>query len=151
MLFEKYRCTQDVGSYTKQSKNTNKSRNMKTAVLNLSVIGAVLCVQLLFINGSFGQTSGIGMGSLSFPVIYNQTIHIPAVHRPWYKRFAGWFTRSPAPIRNVTYTFPPSPPPSATNQVSMIRLCVCDFWSIAVIRKIFSHFSHNKTQRLTMT
>lgn len=89
-------------------------------VLNLSVFGAVLCVHLLFINGSLGQTSGIEMGTLNFPVIYNQTIHIPAVHRPWYKRFVGWFTRSPAPIRNVTYTFPPSPPPSASNQVSVV-------------------------------
>lgn len=88
---------------------------MKT-VLSLSVVGAMLCVNFLLINGSFGQTSGIEMGSLNFPVIYNSTIHIPAVHRPWYKRFTGWFTRSPAPVRNVTYIFPPS----ASNQVSVI-------------------------------
>lgn len=91
---------------------------MKT-VLSLSIVGAVICVHLLLINGSFGQTSSIEMGTLNFPVIYNQTINIPAVHRPWYKRFIGWFSRSPAPIQNVTYTFPPPPPPSSSsNQVS---------------------------------
>lgn len=109
---------------------------MKT-VLNVSVVVAVLCVHLLFINGLFGQTSGIEMGTLNFPVIYNQTIHIPAIHRPWYKRFVGWFTRSQAPIQNVTYTFPPSPPPSsASNQVSARR----DFRPTQLFER-FSHFA----------
>lgn len=92
---------------------------MKT-MFSLSVVGAVICVHLLFINGSFGQTSAIEMGTLKFPVIYNQTIKIPAVHRPWYKRFYGWVSRSPAPTQNVTYIFPPQPPPSSSssNQVS---------------------------------
>lgn len=86
---------------------------MKT-VLRLSIIGVLVCVHLLLLNGSFGQTSRIEMGTLDFPVIYNQTINIPAVQRPWYKRFFGWFSRAAAPIQNVTYTFPPTP----SNQVS---------------------------------
>lgn len=82
-------------------------------VLKLSIIGVVVCVHLLLLNGSYGQTSQIEMGTLNFPVIYNRTINIPAEQRPWYNRLFGWFSRSPAPIQNVTYTFPPS-----SNQVS---------------------------------
>lgn len=88
---------------------------MKT-VLKIGIVGVVMCVQLLFLNGSYGQTSRIEMGTSSFPAIYNETIEIPAVQRPWYKRFFGWLTRTQAPIQNVTYTFPP--PPAASNQVS---------------------------------
>lgn len=75
-------------------------------VFSLSIIGVVVCIHLLLFNGSFGQTSSIEMGTMNFPVIYDQTINIPAIQRPWYKRIYGWFTRTPAPTQNVTYTFP---------------------------------------------
>lgn len=88
---------------------------MKT-VLSSSIVGVLVCVLLMLLNGSFGQTSRIEMGTSNFPAIYNETISIPAIHRPWYKRFFGWFTRTQAPIQNVTYTFPSPTPPS--NQVS---------------------------------
>lgn len=101
----------------RRSKANEQTRKMK-AVLHLSVVGAVVCVHLLLINGSFGQTSSIEMGTLNFPVIYNQTISIPAVHRPWYKRLFGWVSRSPVPIQNVTYIFPPQPPPPSPSSLS---------------------------------
>lgn len=93
-------------------------------VLSLTIVCVAVCVNLLFLNGSFGQTSGIEMGTLNYPVIYNDTLNIPAVQQSWLKKGWSWITRAPAPIQNITYTFPPS------NQVSECRSIdrsKCDF------------------------
>lgn len=83
-------------------------------VFSLSIVGVVVCVHLLYLNGSFGQTSSIEMGTFNYPIIYNETLKIPAVDQAWYQKAWTWISRKSKPTQNVTYTFPP------LNQVCLI-------------------------------
>lgn len=70
--------------------------------------GIVVLVHLSTLDQVNGQSSNITLGDQIGPVIYNGTIDIPAATRPWYQSMLGFFTRSPSPVQNVTYTFPPN-------------------------------------------
>lgn len=70
--------------------------------------GIVVLAHLSTLDQVNGQSSNITLGDQIGPVIYNGTIDIPAATRPWYQSMLGFFTRSPSPVQNVTYTFPPN-------------------------------------------